>query len=65
MRVLHQAVGKLSDYIRRTSPTPEAIELVRHAKAVVGITAARFFERLRTALKHVSLSTEISSFPRD
>lgn len=35
---LHQVIGQLSDYIRRASPTPEALELVRHAKAVVGVT---------------------------
>jgi hypothetical protein len=38
VQALHQVIGQLSDYIRRTSPTPEAIELVRHAKAVVGVT---------------------------
>jgi hypothetical protein len=36
---LHKVIGQLSDYIRRTSSTPEAIELVRHAKAVVGVTS--------------------------
>lgn len=35
---LHKVIGQLSAYIRRASPTPEAIELVRHAKAVVGVT---------------------------
>jgi hypothetical protein len=38
VQALHHAIGPLSDYIRRASPTPEAIELVRHAKAVVGVT---------------------------
>jgi len=38
VEALRQAIGQLSDYIRRASPTPEAIELVQHAKAVVGVT---------------------------
>lgn len=37
VQALHRVIGQLSDYIRRASPTPEAIELVRHAKAVVGV----------------------------
>lgn len=36
---LHHVIGQLSNYIRRVSPTPEAVELVRHAKAVVGVTS--------------------------
>lgn len=38
VEALHLVISRLSDYIRRASPTPEAIELVRHAKAVVGVT---------------------------
>jgi hypothetical protein len=32
-------IGQLSDYIYRALPTPEAAELVRHARAVVGVTS--------------------------
>ena len=38
VQALHQVIDQLSDYIRRTSLTPEAIKLIRHAKAVVGVT---------------------------
>jgi hypothetical protein len=38
VEALHKVIGQLSDYLRRASPTPEAMELVRHAKAVVGVT---------------------------
>jgi hypothetical protein len=39
VQALHHVISQLSNYIRRASPTPEAIELVRHAKAVVGVTS--------------------------
>jgi hypothetical protein len=32
-------IGQLSDYTRRASPAPEAIELLRNAKAAVGMTS--------------------------
>lgn len=35
---LHYVIGQLSDYIREASPLPEAIDLVRHANVVVGVT---------------------------
>jgi hypothetical protein len=38
VQALHQVIGQLSDYIHSALRTPEAIELVRHAKAVVGVT---------------------------
>ena len=39
VEALHHVIEQLSNYIRRASPTPEAIELVRHAKAVAAVTS--------------------------
>jgi hypothetical protein len=38
VQALHQVIGELGDYIRRTAPGPEALELLRRAKQVVGVT---------------------------
>jgi hypothetical protein len=38
VQALHQVIRELSDYIRRTAPAPEAMELLRRAKQIVGVT---------------------------
>jgi hypothetical protein len=38
VQALHQVIFELGDYIRRTAPTPEAMELLRRAKQIVGVT---------------------------
>jgi hypothetical protein len=38
VQALHQVIAELGDYIRRTAPGPEALELLRRAKQVVGVT---------------------------
>jgi hypothetical protein len=38
VQALHQVITELGNYIRRTSPTPEAMVLLLHAKQIVGIT---------------------------
>jgi hypothetical protein len=39
VQALHQVIAELGDYIRRTAPGPEALEMLRRAKQVVGVTA--------------------------
>jgi hypothetical protein len=38
VQALHQVISDLGDYIQRTVPAPEALELLRRAKQVVGVT---------------------------
>jgi hypothetical protein len=38
VQALHQVITDLSNYIRRTVPAPEAMELLRRAKQIVGVT---------------------------
>ncbi len=38
VEALHQVFADLSDFIRRTALTPEAMELLRRAKQIVGVT---------------------------
>jgi hypothetical protein len=36
-QALHRVIAELGDYIRRTAPGPEAMELLRRAKQIVGV----------------------------
>lgn len=38
VRALHRAIGQLCDYLQRSTDDMEGTELVRHARAVVGVT---------------------------
>ena len=38
VQALHQVIAELGDYIRRTSPGPEAMLLLLNAKRIVGVT---------------------------
>lgn len=35
---LHQVINQLCDYVQRSTADKEGVELVRHARAVVGVT---------------------------
>jgi hypothetical protein len=48
VQALHLVIAELGDYIRRTSPAPEALELLRRAKPIVGITTRRQHFQLDT-----------------
>jgi hypothetical protein len=38
VQALHQVIAELGNYIPPSAPTPEAMELLRRAKQVVGVT---------------------------
>ena len=38
IQALHQIIAELGNYIRRTAPGPEALELLIRAKQLVGLT---------------------------
>jgi hypothetical protein len=38
VKALHQVIAELGDYIRRSAPSPEAMNLLLHAKRIVGVT---------------------------
>ena len=38
VKALHVVIAELGDYIRRAAPSPEAMNLLLHAKRIVGVT---------------------------
>jgi hypothetical protein len=38
VQALHQMIAELTNYIRRTAPSPEAMQLLMRAKQIVAVT---------------------------
>ncbi len=37
-KALHEVIAELDEYVRRAAPSPEAMNLLLHAKRIVGVS---------------------------